>query len=184
MAEARRAAEILGAGNRVTLDFENRRLLDGFEPRVALARVFRRFRPRLVLGLGDRTPMASPDHYQAMSITEAAVFYSRLSKWDDHFEGLEPYRVPAYMLYFLAYRELVPGPSARVVFDVSDTLEKKIASIAAYKTQFAHRPEVLDRIRTFNRQQGLAAGFAAGEVLAHPTTLGTRDLMAMLFGPK
>jgi hypothetical protein len=41
---------------------------------------------------------------------------------------------------------------------------------------------VLDRLRAFNVQQGMAAGFAAGEVLASPTALGTRDLMGLLFG--
>ena len=44
--------------------------------------------PRLVLGIGDKTPMASPDHAQAVAITEAAVFYSRLTKWDDVFDHL------------------------------------------------------------------------------------------------
>jgi hypothetical protein len=30
----------------------------------------------------------------------------------------------------------------------------------------------------------VAAGFAAGEVLASPIAWGTRDLMGLLFGPK
>jgi LmbE family N-acetylglucosaminyl deacetylase len=82
LAEARQAAEVLGAAVRVTLDLPNRRLFDCFEARVALAKEFRKYRPRLVIGLGGKTPMASPDHYQASLITEAAVFYSRLTKWD------------------------------------------------------------------------------------------------------
>ena len=77
LAEARQAAEILGAALRVTLDLPNRRLFDTFEARVALAKEFRKYRPRLVIGLGGKTPMAAPDHYQASLITEAAVFYSR-----------------------------------------------------------------------------------------------------------
>lgn len=39
----------------------------------------------------------------------------------------------------------------------------------------------LERIRVYAQQQGAAAGFAAGEVLAHPTAFGTRDLMGLLF---
>jgi hypothetical protein len=31
-------------------------------------------------------------------------------------------------------------------------------------------------------QQGMAAGFAAGELLSSPMVLGTRDLMGLLFG--
>ena len=74
--EARRAAEVLGVHKRITLELPNRRLFDSFEARIALATEFRRFRPQLVLGLSDKTPQASPDHWQAMQITDAAVFYS------------------------------------------------------------------------------------------------------------
>jgi len=99
--EAAAAAEVLGVAERVQLDFPNRRLFDGFEVRVALAKVFRRFRPKLVLGLGDKTPLASPDHAQAVAITEAAVFYSRLTKWDEVFDGLPVHTVPMLASYFL-----------------------------------------------------------------------------------
>ena len=180
--EASRAAEILGATTRITLDLPNRRLFDNFQSRVALAKQFRRLRPRLVLALGDGTPTASPDHYQAKLITEAAIFYSKLTKWDEHFDGLPAYKIPAFMHYFLAYRSLSPPQSGSVVFDIGHTFEKKMSSVTAYQSQFPpEKAEVLERIRTFNRQQGMAAGFLAGEVLHHPGTLGTHDLMAMLF---
>ena len=78
-AEATAAAEKLGVNIRKILSQPNRRLFDSFEARVALATEFRRYRPRLVIGFGDKTPMASPDHWQAMQITDAAVFYSRLT---------------------------------------------------------------------------------------------------------
>jgi LmbE family N-acetylglucosaminyl deacetylase len=180
-AEARKAAEILGVCRRVTLDLPNRRLFDGFEARVALAKEFRRLRPRLVLGIGHPTPTASPDHHQAMLITDAAVFYARLSKWEEHFEGLPPHHVATHLYFFLGYRAPAPCGST-IVFDITATLETKLAALAAYRTQFAHRPELLDRVRTFNQQQGMAAGFGAGEVLGHPNAFGTRDLMALLFG--
>lgn len=82
LAEASAAAEILGVHMRETLDLPNRKLFDCFEARVALAKVLRRYRPKIVLGIADKTPMASPDHWQAMQITDASVFYSRLTKWD------------------------------------------------------------------------------------------------------
>ena len=41
-----------------------------------------------------------------------------------------------------------------------------------------------DRVRAFALQQGQAAGYNAGELLASPRTLGTRDLMHFLFGMK
>lgn len=185
LAEARRAAEVLGVETRIHLDLPNRRLFDSFEARVALAKQFRKYRPRLVLGLGNGTPTASPDHHQAMLITEAAVFYSKLTKWDGHFDGLPAHVVPAHMHYFLAFRSLSPSQGGSVVFDIGDALEKKIAAVACYRSQFPPgRDGILDRIRAFNRQQGMAAGFAAGEVLAAPSALGTRDLMGLLFAPE
>ena len=84
----------------MTLDLPNRRLFDTFEARVALAKEFRKYRPRVVIGFGDKTPTASPDHWQAMQITDAAVFYSRLTKWDEHFDHLPPHPI-ASQLYFL-----------------------------------------------------------------------------------
>jgi LmbE family N-acetylglucosaminyl deacetylase len=183
LAEAQRAADILGAAVRVTLPLPNRRLFDDFDTRIALAKEFRKYRPRLVLGLGGGTPTASPDHYQAMRITEAAVFYSRLTKWPEHFGSLEPHTISVFMRYFLAFRSLSPPAENSIVNDIGSTQEKKMAAIAAYKTQFPpERAPLFDRIRTYNRQQGMAAGFEAGEVLAHTTALGTRDLMGLLFG--
>src|SRR3954465_13666723 len=47
LAEARRAADILGVAVRVNLNLPNRRLFDTFEARVALAKCFRRYRPKV-----------------------------------------------------------------------------------------------------------------------------------------
>ncbi len=100
-AEAEAARKALGVHVRVQLDLPNRRLFDSFEARVALAKVFRRYRPRLVFGFGEKTPLASPDHFQAMQITDAGVFYSRLTKWDQHFDGLPVHTISAYLYYTL-----------------------------------------------------------------------------------
>src|SRR4051794_35680344 len=48
LAEAKQAAEMLGATVRVTLDLPNRRLFDSFEARVLLAKEFRKYRPKIV----------------------------------------------------------------------------------------------------------------------------------------
>ena len=184
LAEARLAADALGVSQRVTLSFTNRRLFDSFEARIALAREIRQYQPKLVIGLGGRTPMASPDHYQASLIIEAAVFYAKLTKWDEHFGGLPPYIVPRHLECSLAFHSLAPTDPHAIVVDIADTLEKKLKAIGFYASQFppakAHH---LDRFRAFAIQQGMAAGFAAGEVLISPIAWGTRDLMGLLFGP-
>jgi bacillithiol biosynthesis deacetylase BshB1 len=183
--EARAAAAVLGIETRIQLGLTNRRLFDDFEARVALAKEFRKYRPKLVLGFGEKTPLASPDHWQAMQITDAAVFYSRLTKWDEHFDHLPVHTITAQLYYTLAFGSLTPLPAAgHVVVDIGAELETKLDAIRCYQTQFPPaKHHVFDRIRGFNQQQGMAAGFAAGELLASPRTFGTRDLMQFLFSP-
>ena len=182
--EARRAAEILGVTKRINLGLTNRRLFDSFEARVALGTELRRYRPKLVLGFGEKTPMASPDHWQAMQITDAAIFYSRLTKWDEHFAGLPVHSVSTHLYYTLAFHTLELPPSAgHLVVDIGATLDKKLAAVRAYQTQFPPaKHQVIDRVRALAMHYGSAAGYEAGEVLASPRTLGTRDLMHFLFG--
>ena len=183
LAEARAAAEVLGVHHRVTLDFVNRRLFDSFENRVKLAIEFRKYRPRLVIGLGDRTPMASPDHWQAMQITDAAVFYSRLTKWDEHFEHL-PVHTIARQLYCQLGQPLsgVPVPSGQLLVDIGDTLERKLASIRCYETQFPPEKQTLfARIESAARYLGTTAGVEAAELLVSPRPVVTKDLMRALF---
>lgn len=177
--EAQVAAQILGVQVREHLDLPNRRLFDNFESRVALAKVFRRYRPRLVLGISGKTPMASPDHWQAMQITDAAVFYSRLTKWDEQFDHLPVHTVSKQMWYPLGFSTLgvLQSPGAFVV-DISETLEAKLASVRAYKTQFPPSKErVFHLVESQARLLGTSAGFTAGEMLIPATTLGIADLM-------
>ena len=107
-----------------------------------------------------------------------------LTKWDDHFDGLPEHTVSALLYYTLAFVSLDPpsGPGCLVV-DISDTLERKIESVRCYRSQFPPAKEyVIERVRAFAVQQGMAAGFQAGEWLVSPRALGTRDLMNILFG--
>lgn len=180
--EAAAAAEALGVAERVQLDFPNRRLFDGFEVRVALAKIFRRFRPKLVLGLGDKTPLASPDHAQAVAITEAAVFYSRLTKWDEVFDRLPVHTVPMLASYFLPTGVTdVPHGHYPLVVDITDRLEQKMAAIRCYASQFpAEKAHVFDRVRTIAEHTGLLAGCGAGELFASVRMPCTANLLGML----
>ena len=177
--EATRAAEVLGLAARINLDLPNRRLFDCFETRVALAKEFRRYRPRLVMGFGDRTPMASPDHWQAMQITDAAVFYSRLTKWDEHFDGLPVHAVSRQMYFRLAFEpEVLNGQPSHITVDIGETLETKLQAIGCYVTQFSKKPYLGERVRAAAVVSGQAAGVAAGEVFAASRPIAVRDLLA------
>jgi LmbE family N-acetylglucosaminyl deacetylase len=182
-AEAQAAARTLGVASRVILDLPNRRLFDSFEARVLLAKEFRKHRPQVVIGFGDKTPGASPDHWQAMQITDAAVFYARLSKWDDHFDGLPVHTVPQQLYFRLAFEPAtLGGYGSHFTVDIGDTIDTKIAAVRCYQTQFPPAKEhVFDRIRGAALLSGAAAGYRAGEVFVCTKPLGSRNLMKTLF---
>jgi LmbE family N-acetylglucosaminyl deacetylase len=182
LAEAQEAARILGVHVRETLRLRNRALFDSFAARVELARVIRRHRPKIVLGLAGRTPMASPDHWQAMQITDAAVFYARLSKWDDEFGGLPVHGVSKQFWYPLGFTPFDwPHGGGRFVVDISPTLSLKLEAIRAYRTQFPPAKERVFRlVEAQNRLWGTSAGFEAGELLISAATFGVTDLMQTL----
>ena len=179
-AEAKRAAEILGVHERIQLDLPNRRLFDTYEHRVALAKVFRTWRPTLVMGIAGRTPMASPDHWQAMQITDAAVFYSRLCKWDPEFDHL-PVHTVSKQVWFplgLASHELT-ADQPRLLADISDTLATKLEAVRAYATQFPPaKQRVFHMVESANKLTGAMAGVLAAEVFLTNAPTGVGDLFA------
>lgn len=176
--ESRKAGEALGVAVRVNLNLPNRRLFDNFESRVALARIFRIHRPKVVLGFGGKTVMASPDHYQAMLITDAAVFYSRLSKWDEYFEGLPVHAVSNQLGFPISISGMqTPECSAVIVADISATLDIKLRSVRCYETQFPPAKSALFRaLEAMNRYHGATAGFEAGEQFLTYRAVGVDDL--------
>lgn len=182
LAEAEQAAAVLGVHQRVILELPNRRLFDSFEARILLAKQLRRFRPQIVIGFGDKTPMASPDHWQAMLITDAAVFYARLTKWDEHFDGLPVHTVAAQLYFRLAFEPAtLGGYASHFTVDVSDTFDTKLASIRCYRTQFPPEKEyVFDRIRGAGMTAGAACGFAFGETFVNTRPIGTEDLCRLI----
>jgi bacillithiol biosynthesis deacetylase BshB1 len=183
-AEAARAA--LGVQVRVNVKLPNRVLMDNPEMRYRLATEFRRYRPSTVICAAGRTPAASPDHHQGHLIIEASRFYSQLTKWDERFDGLGPFRVP-HLVY-------VPFPSdaeqrlwqSTFVVDISDTIEQKLAAVAAYESQFDKDRfgKVRHYITSYNGFQGARCGFMYGEPFALPHPVGTDDLLKLVHGGK
>ena len=119
-----------------------------------------------------------------MLITDAAVFYSRLTKWDDQFEGTSPHTISAQVYFRLSYEpNLVNNPGGGFTVDIGSTLEQKMESIRCYKTQFPqHKQHVLERIEAIGSTLGAACGYKAGESFVTTRPLGTRNFMQTLLG--
>ncbi len=184
VAEAEAARKILGVPTRINLGLPNRVLLDSAENRYALATVFRRTRPQVVIAAFGRTPAASPDHYQGGLIAEAARFYSQLTKWDDRFDGTAPYRVP-HLVYapFPSDAETRIWPGS-IIIDISDTMSQKLEAISVYKSQFDE--ERFNKVRHYvtcaNGFVGGRCGFLYGEQFVLPHPVGASDLMIATLG--
>lgn len=182
LAEARAAAEVLGAAHLEILPLPNRELMDGPAARYALATILRRFKPKILVGLAGRTPAASPDHYQGQLITEAARFYSQLTKWDDRFEGTPPHRMD-----HLVYRPIPTAAEphhfpAQFVLDITSVMEKKLAAVQCYASQFDG--ERFERLKHYivstAGAEGAQCGYRYGELYALPRAVGVKDMVNFL----
>ena len=182
--EAEAARVALGVCTRINLGLPNRELFDDLPARYALATEFRRLRPRVVIAAAGRTPSASPDHHQGHLIAEAARFYSQLTKWDDHFDGTEPYRVPHLVYAPFPFDAEVRHWHGTFVIDISDTFEKKLEAIACYESQFdAKRLEMVKHfVGATNATAGARLGFRYGEAFALPHPVGGDDLVKLVEG--
>lgn len=129
--EAQKASKILGLTDRVNLG-----LADGFFENNAETRLFvieqiRKFRPKIVLApaLHDR----HPDHARAAQLVADACFYSGLHKIETQLEGKEQSHFRPQSVYFCIQDEDI---KPHFVIDISAFMDKKMAAILAFKSQF------------------------------------------------
>lgn len=162
--EAKRAAEILGAEFRETLDFGDGGLRKTRDHELALIEVIRREKPRLILTSypDDR----HPDHRRAGEIVSDAAFYAGLRK----IETRSPAHRPQQTVYFSTAH--VHSPT--FVVDVTAAMDTRRAAIRAFASQF-HDPRsndpqtvlsqasFLDAIEARARYFGFMIGVEFGE---------------------
>jgi bacillithiol biosynthesis deacetylase BshB1 len=178
-AEAEAARQVLGVSFRLNLGLPNRVLMDAPENRFAVATQFRRLRPRIVLVPSGRTPAASPDHYQAQLLVEGSRFYSQLTKWDERFDGTQPYAVPHLVYAPIPFDAEERHWHGTFTVDITETFEQKMQAIRCYQSQFddARFQRVRHFVTGYNVSAGGRCGFAYGEPFALPVPVGASDLV-------
>jgi len=184
--EAEAARAVLGVPVRINLGLPNRVLMDEPANRFAIATVFRKFRPEIVIAMSGRTPAASPDHYQGQLLVEAARFYSQLTKWDDRFAGTPPHRVLHLVYSLFPFDAEQRHWHGSFTFDISDTFEQKVAAIRCYASQFDEPrfAKLHHFLSATNGSVGGRCGFTYGEQFALPTAVGAEDLVKVVRGGK
>jgi len=126
--EASRAAEILGVSARETLGLPDAGIENSPATREALARVIRRFRPRVVIAPASEG--RHPDHRVTAGLVRDACFVAGLAKIAPEVPKHRPLKV----LHALAYRQDSTRPS--FVVDITDEFERKLEAIKCYASQF------------------------------------------------
>jgi LmbE family N-acetylglucosaminyl deacetylase len=156
--------------------------MDGPPARYALATVLRRYTPKILVGMAGRTPAASPDHYQAQLLTEAARFYSQLTKWDDRFDDTIPHRVDHLVYRPVPISSEIHHYPSRFVVDITDTIDRKLEAVRCYQSQFDEKrfERLAHFVRSIGGTEGGMCGYPYGELFALPRPVGTKDMISML----
>lgn len=177
-AETAASTEILGLDWRGNLGLPNRSLENTLETRRKLAGVFRLARPRIILA--PYWEDAHPDHVAASALTDAARFWSKLSRSD--LPG-EPFHPPAIFYFWSIHLRIHPKPA--FVLDVSDAIDRKMEAVRCYESQMIvgrseEFPTLLDDIRDRARYWGWTISAAFGEPFASREEIGLAGLRTFL----
>ncbi|WP_353778638.1 bacillithiol biosynthesis deacetylase BshB1 [Winogradskyella sp. 3972H.M.0a.05] len=131
--EATDAANILGVSVRINMGFADGFFVNDKQHQIELIKEIRKYRPEIVLcnAIEDR----HIDHGRGSKLVSDACFLSGLVKIDtkhDDVDGWQdPWR-PKFVYHYIQWKNLEP----EIAVDVTGFIDKKMAAVLAYKTQF------------------------------------------------
>ena len=185
--EATAAAAALSPASRpirrVQLGLRNRFVEHTIENRHKVAGVIRAHQSQVVF-----TPYfedAHPDHLAVTRIVEDARFDAKLTKIEMPApDGMTagPPLYPRWLFYYYAtHLRITPSPS--FVVDVSTTIDRKMAAVVAYRSQFeinAANRQVVEWVRAEAVYFGSRIGTAAGEPFFTREPIGLSGLTGLV----
>ena len=163
--EFEEATQLMGVAEGTILDIPDGDIQSNRENQLKVIRQIRRHRPKIVLAPYWRD--RHPDHERASLLVKEAAFLAGLEKIETDEPPYRPYRV----LFYPCRYEFSPS----FIVDISDSHERKLKAIQAYKSQFQSsrkegdieinisRPEFLEAVVTRAKQYGSYIGTAYGE---------------------
>ncbi|NJW51386.1 bacillithiol biosynthesis deacetylase BshB1 [Salinimicrobium oceani] len=129
--EAEEAGKILGVAVRENLEFSDGFFVNNVSHQLEIMKVLRRYRPDVVLcnAVDDR----HIDHAKGAQLVADACFLSGLRKIETIYNGnsQKPWR-PRQVFHYIQWKNLEPD----VVVDVTGFMDKKLAAVKAYRSQF------------------------------------------------
>ena len=160
--ETKAASEVLGVTWRNNLGLPNRKLEHDLAARAALAGIIRKTQPRWLFT--HYWVDAHPYHVAACELTEAARFWSKLTKCELPFSPHFPERV---FHFWSVHQKTLPDPA--FIVDTTETCEAKQEALLCYKSQFPpleNGLSVPERVAVGDAWWGTMIGTAAGEPFA------------------
>ncbi|MEN8885723.1 MAG: bacillithiol biosynthesis deacetylase BshB1 [Winogradskyella sp.] len=131
--EAFNAAKILGVHLRVNMQFADGFFVNDKTHQLEIIKMIRYYQPEIVIcnAIDDR----HIDHGKGSQLVSDACFLSGLRKIEtvhkDENSNQEPWR-PKAIYHYIQWKDIEPN----LAVDVSGYMDKKMASVLAYKTQF------------------------------------------------
>jgi bacillithiol biosynthesis deacetylase BshB1 len=129
--EAQKGAAILGVSVRENLRFRDGFFVNDETHQMEIIKMIRKYKPDIVLcnAIDDR----HIDHGKGSKLVSDACFLSGLIKIETTLEGIkqEHWR-PKQVYHYIQWKNLEPD----FVVDITEFLDKKVASVLAYSSQF------------------------------------------------
>ncbi len=129
--EAANSAKILGVAVRENLRFADGFFVNNKAHQLEIIKIIRKYQPEIVLcnAVDDR----HIDHEKGSKLASDACFLSGLAKIETTYNNeLQTAWRPKQVYHFIQWKNLEPD----VVVDITGFVDKKMASVLAYKTQF------------------------------------------------
>ena len=178
--QAEQAARILGV-DFTMLNFQDRLITDTIESRLQVSRLIRKHQPRWVFSTTECG--VHPDHKAIRDITDGAIFYARLPKWEDVPGGeiladTEPWEIERLFFYYCRMEPV--WNRFDFAIDVTSVYEKKRQAMAAYQSVFSGKQaQMLPRVENADRYFGGMVGVEYAEVFRCRSPLLINDLSVL-----
>jgi len=124
--EAAKASEILGIADRENLGLPDGHIQSEPSAKRKVVEAIRRWKPAAILV--PHSVDRHPDHIRASELVYEAAFLAGLSRFEANGESFRPRR----LFYYLGWSDFEPT----FIVDITDQLERKMAAIFAFETQF------------------------------------------------
>ncbi len=168
-AEAEEASKVMGLAVRVNCGLPDAEVFNVREYQARVVEVLREHRPKAVIVPGHE--QRHPDHRITPQLVFDACFLAGLEKF-----GKGAKHRPSKILYVhSSFEDRKPG----FVVDVTAQMEKKIAAVMAYRSQFPDRDKTVEWLRARARAYGLLIGTTYGEGFGQREVMQVDDVVSL-----